>query len=137
MTEITKGFLEIPGVLGVGVDLLSQGRIALSYQKFGDRLVQRILTPEEQIIFYSHTTPINYLAKAFAAKEALVKALGTGVSQGVSFQDFEVYRNDQGKPIVRVAGSAERLMSELGGKQLHLSLTDEGDLIQAFAVLSS
>ncbi|MEK9711946.1 MAG: holo-ACP synthase [Thalassolituus sp.] len=123
-------------VLGVGTDLIRQQRIEQVLGRQGERFVRRILTPMEIDLFRSHRAPVNYLAKAFAAKEALSKALGTGIAQGVSFQDFAIVRDKAGKPEVITFGKAREMVDACHGRLL-ISLADEGDLIQAFAVLSS
>ncbi|MDF1762537.1 MAG: holo-ACP synthase [Oleibacter sp.] len=124
------------GILGIGTDLLKVSRIEAAYKRFGERLVMRLLTPEEQLIWRQHTYPTRYLAKAFAAKEALSKSLGTGIASGVSFQNFSITRSLAGAPSVDVRGAARQRMQSLGAQHMHLSLSDEGDMIQAFAVLS-
>lgn len=124
--------------LGIGTDLISQDRIALAVERHGQRFAQRILSPDEMDIYLTHSNPINYLAKAFAAKEALSKALGTGIAQGVSFHDFSIIRDEHGAPQVGVRGRAEELMYQKStSARLLISLSDEGTLVQAFAVLSS
>ena len=133
---MTSEFLALPGVLGVGTDLLRQERIAGALERHGERFARRVLTAEEFVRYQSHRNPLNYLAKAFAAKEALAKALGTGIAQGVSFQDFSIGRDDAGKPYVMTSGVAQNLLIQRQAMLL-ISLTDEGDFIQAFAVLAS
>lgn len=125
------------GVVGIGTDLLDSSRIEAALSEHGERFARRILCEQEWTIFSDHKRPGNYLAKAFAAKEALSKALGTGIGQGVSFQDFCILRSAEGRPEVSVNGVALQHMKRLGGRQFMLSLSDEGHLIQAFAVLSS
>jgi len=126
-----------PAILGIGTDLLAIARMELAYERKGMRLVRRILSEAERDVWQAHATPVNFLAKAFAAKEALSKALGTGISQGVSFQDFTITRSELGQPVVTISGAAQRRMDTLGGRSLLLSLSDDGGFIQAFAVLSS
>lgn len=125
-------------ILGIGTDLISQARIAAAVERHGERFPQRILAADEFDVYQSHHTPINYLTKAFAAKEALAKALGTGISQGVTFRDFSILRNASGAPEVFARGKAQTLVSERApNAKLLISLSDEGDWVQAFAVLSS
>lgn len=122
---------------GVGTDLLRVDRIRKALDRHGERFAKRVLCPEELAIYRSHRDPAGYLAKAFAAKEALSKSLGTGIAGGVSFQDFLIRREPSGKPVVKVSGEAERLLREKGEQAcLLLSLSDDGDWIQAFSVLS-
>ena len=124
------------GVVGIGTDLLDASRIQSAYQRHGERLLQRFLTPAEQQIFHQRADGINYLAKRYAAKEALAKALGTGIARGVGFQQLEILNNEQGAPIVNLYQAAQQRMTDLGGRQAYVSLSDEGEWIQAFAVIS-
>lgn len=125
-------------ILGIGTDLISQDRIALAVERHGRRFAQRILAEDEMVIYQAHNTPVNYLTKAFAAKEALAKALGTGMAKGVTFRDFSILRNISGAPEVVVRGRAQALILERHAHaKLLISLSDDGDWIQAFAVLSS
>jgi holo-[acyl-carrier protein] synthase len=121
-------------ILGVGTDLISQDRIGAVIQRHGERFPQRILASDELAIYQTHSSPINYLTKAFA----LAKALGTGIALGVTFHDFSILRNANGAPEVVVRGRAKGLMDERSAHaKLLISLSDEGDWVQAFAVLSS
>jgi holo-[acyl-carrier protein] synthase len=124
------------GVVGIGTDLLDASRIQSAYQRHGERLLQRFLTPAEQQIFHQRADCINYLAKRYAAKEALAKALGTGIARGVGFQQLEILNNEQGAPVVNLYQAAQQRMTDLGGRQAYVSLSDEGEWIQAFAVIS-
>ncbi len=122
---------------GVGTDLLAVRRIKEAYERHSERLVKRLLTSSEQEDFYQHSDPVNYLAKAFSAKEALAKALGTGIASGVSFQDFSIKRDSAGKPLVHVSGRAREIMYSVDKRaQLLLSLSDDNGWVQAFSVLA-
>lgn len=125
-------------ILGIGTDLVLQSRIAAAVDRHGERFAQRILAADEFAIYQSHTDSINYLTKAFAAKEALSKAIGTGISQGVTFKDFSILRKTSGAPEVLVRGRAKLLIVERSPTaKLLISLSDEGEWVQAFAVFSS
>ncbi len=121
---------------GIGTDLLDQRRIASVFDKQGKRFAQRILTPEELTVWESRDQSVNYLAKRFAAKEAIAKALGTGIAKGISFQQMTITSDEAGKPVVTLSGQALIRAKGLGGEQIMLSLSDEGDMILAFAILS-
>jgi len=123
-------------IKGIGTDLLDQGRIAKVIERQGERFSQRILTPQEIIIWQQRECSVNYLAKRFAAKEAIAKALGTGIAKGISFQQMNIASDDAGKPIVTLTGQALIRMQALEAQQVLLSLSDEGEMILAFAVLS-
>lgn len=89
-------FSQAQGIVGIGTDLLDVSRIEQAYQRHGERLVKRFLTPAEQQVWQQRHQSINYLAKRYAAKEALAKALGTGIAKGVGFQQLEVLNDRQG-----------------------------------------
>jgi len=129
-------FPQVSGIVGVGTDLLDASRIEAAYQRHGERLVKRFLTPAEQQVWQQRGQSINYLAKRYAAKEALAKALGTGIAKGVGFQQLEVLNDEQGAPLVYLHEAAAERMESLGGRQAYISLSDEGEWIQAFAVIS-
>ncbi len=121
---------------GIGTDLLDQRRIANIVAKQGERFARRILTPQELLLWAEKANSVNFLAKRFAAKEAISKALGTGIAQGIGFQQMNIYADDLGKPTVELLEGALTRAKALGGKQVLLSLSDEGDMILAFAVLA-
>jgi len=127
---------QVPGVIAIGTDLLDSSRIGQALERHGERFVQRILTPAEQTLYRSRANPLNFLAKQYAAKEALAKALGTGIAKGVGFQQLEILRDELGAPQVLLHAAAAELLRVLGGQRALVSLSDEGDWIQAFALLS-
>ena len=86
------------GVVGIGTDLLDSQRMLAAWQRRGERLIERFLTPAEQALWQQRGQAINFVAKQFAAKEALAKALGTGIAKGIGFQQLEVLRDQQGAP---------------------------------------
>lgn len=131
-----KAFESISSVVGIGTDLLDSKRIKKTYERHQMRLVQRVLTANEIALWEQRGRCVNFLAKQFAAKEAISKALGTGISQGVSFMQLEVLRGEQGAPVANLSGKAHEIMQKLEGNKLHISLSDEGDLILAFALIS-
>ena len=85
-------------IFGIGVDLVNAKRIQLLYQKYGDRFPKRILDEDEMQLFENSKNKERYLCNAFAGKEAAVKALGTGFSQGVHWKDFGLSRKSSGQP---------------------------------------
>lgn len=119
----------------IGTDLLNAKRIERSLARFGERFAKRILTANEQALWQARGRSVNFLAKQFAAKEALAKALGTGIAKGIGFQQLEILRNEFGAPTVTLFGVAERRLQQLKAQHALLSLSDEGDLVLAFAVL--
>ena len=127
---------EAQAVLGVGVDLLDQRRVEGIVERQGNAFVRRILTALERLDYENHPNPTNRLAKQFAAKEAVAKALGTGIAEGVSFKNIEITRTPAGAPKVELSGKSLEKLHSMGGKEVHLSLTDEAPWVCAFALIS-
>lgn len=125
-------------IIGIGTDLVEIERIAQSIERLGERFIDRILTAEEKARWASinnHQVANAFVAKRFAAKEAAVKALGTGIGAGVSFQHFSVSNLPTGQPFLTVDESiTARFTFPISW---HLSLTDEKAYAQAFVVLES
>lgn len=115
-------------IVGLGTDIVEISRIEQSLAR-SPRLVQRVLTETEQLIYQQHAQPARYFAKRFAAKEAASKALGTGIGRGISFQHFEVSNDELGRPVLTLTDAAKTLAEQLGAQKIWLSITDE----QAFA----
>lgn len=128
-------------IFGIGTDLVHIPRFQKLYARFPERLPHRILAPVEWNDFeiYLATTkdpsPARYLAKRFAAKEALVKAFGTGMRDGLSFHDFVITKNKLGKPSVTLKGHALNLFQTHYLKEAHISISDERDYVLAFVVI--
>lgn len=122
-------------VIGIGTDIVKVPRIKRLIKKRGDSFAQRILHENEYIIFQTHNTAANYLAKRFAAKEALSKALGTGIAKGINFEDIEVINNPDGKPNLILHGAALDIANKLGVKKLFISLSDEKKYAIAYVIL--
>ena len=121
---------------GIGVDITDTRRIEAALSRLGDRFVQRILTAQEQAAFSHKKRCAAWLAKRFAAKEAMVKALGTGIG-AISFQDIIISNNAQGAPKITLSTNAQTLCTHknLNLKSIHLSLSDEKNYAIAFVVL--
>ena len=122
-------------IYGIGVDVLQLARIERSFQRFGQHFVERLLMPAEQAQLERTKRPERFLAMHFAAKEAVVKAMGTGFAHGVWIRDVGVVQNRWGKPEVVYSARGERLRRKLGIGAGHVTLTDEAGLIVAVAVL--
>lgn len=120
---------------GIGTDIVQVSRIRTTLEKQGDRFVSRILTEAEQAVYQQRNCPVNFVANRFAAKEAISKALGTGIASGIRFVDIEVLPNDRGAPTVTVFGEAAARLTELQATTIHISISDEKDYAVAFAVL--
>lgn len=120
---------------GIGVDMLQAGRVHKVYARFGTRFAARLLMPAEQAQFERTRRPERYLAMRFAAKEAIVKAMGTGFAQGVWIRDVGCVQNAAGKPEVIYSARGEAVRRQLGIGEGHVTLTDEAGMIVAVAVL--
>lgn len=123
-------------MIAVGTDILKVERIEQVMQRQGERFMRRILTEPEQAEFHASKQGNRLLAKRFAAKEAIAKALGTGIGRGVSWQDMVIGHDDKGAPLVTLTGGASVVASERGASGVLLSLADEQDYVVAFAVLA-
>jgi len=122
-------------IVGIGTDLVDVRRIDRIHQRFAERFVARVLVSSERDIWQSHAQPVSYLAKRWAAKEAVAKALGTGIGGEVGFHNIEVTASAAGQPQVILHGGAQARLRELGGARCWLSLSDDGHFALAFAVL--
>ena len=122
-------------IFGIGVDVLEVKRIGETLERFGERFVERLLMPEEQAQLARTQRRVRFIAMRFAAKEAIVKAMGTGFSHGVWIRDVGVVQNAWGKPEVVFSERADRVRRGLGVGDGHVTLTDEAGLVVAVAVL--
>ena len=122
-------------VIGIGTDIVKVPRIKRLIKKRGNKFAQRILHPNELLIFNQHKSAANYLAKRFAAKEALSKALGTGIAKGISFDEIEVINNEDGKPLLILHGAALDISNQLGVENTFISLSDEKKYAIAYVIL--
>jgi holo-[acyl-carrier protein] synthase len=121
-------------IKGIGTDLTDRRRIQRAYDRFGDRFVAKVLSVTEIKVFQSmgEGKQVAYLAKQFAAKESVVKALGTGFSQGIALHQIEITRRPTGAPAVNLEGLALARATELGISTWSISISDDGDYALAF-----
>jgi holo-[acyl-carrier protein] synthase len=122
-------------IFGIGVDVLEMKRITGTLERFGDRFVEHLLMPEEREQLARTKRPARFIAMRFAAKEAIVKAMGTGFAHGVWIRDVGVVQNAWGKPEVVFSERGDRVRRGLGVGEGHVTLTDEAGLVVAVAVL--
>jgi len=122
-------------IFGIGVDVLEVQRISGTLGRFGARFIERLLMPQEQEQLERTARPERFIAMRFAAKEAIVKAMGTGFAHGVWIRDVGVVQNAWGKPEVVFSERGERVRRGLGIGEGHVTLTDEAGLVVAVAVL--
>lgn len=124
-------------IQGLGTDIVEISRISSQIKTNFDQLAKYILTELELIQFYNSKFPERFLAKRFAAKEAAAKALGTGISQGVNFNDFYINNDDLGRPILTLSGKAKIIALERGINSYHLSISDEKKYAVATVIYES
>ena len=124
-------------VVGLGTDLAEIARVARSIDRFGDRFLERVYTPGEIAYCQSKRNFAESFAARFAAKEAGAKALGTGISHGVSWREFEVLRARSGKPSLVLHGRAAEIARQLGVVRSTLSLTHSRETAMAVVLLES
>ena len=122
-------------ILGTGLDLIEVARIAASFEKFGERFVNRILLPDEIAYCLAHQRPAPFLAVRFAAKEAVSKAFGTGIGAQLGWQDIEIRRKESGEPFVVLHGKGRELLDARGASSLHVSLSHTEHYAAATAIL--
>lgn len=122
-------------IYGIGVDVLEAERVKKVHARFGARFEERLLMPAELAQLGRTRRPDRFLAMRFAAKEAIVKAMGTGFAHGVWIRDVGCVQNEWGKPEVVWSPRGEKVRQGLGIGEGHVTLTDEAGLIVAVAVL--
>ncbi|MDG2107624.1 MAG: holo-ACP synthase, partial [Woeseiaceae bacterium] len=122
-------------IFGVGTDIVEMSRMKSSWERFGQHLADRILMPEEMVLFEKTKNPARFLAMRFAGKEATVKAMGTGFANGVWLRDVGITSNELGRPLIIWSERGKKVCNELGIGKGHVSLTDDAGLVMAFAVI--
>ncbi len=123
-------------VIGLGTDIVNMNRVKKIYSKYGDQFLNKILTETEK------KTPqlknIASIAKRFAAKEAVSKAIGYGFSKGVHFKNIEIYNDKSGKPCAQLNGKAKAILNKISKKyNIFLSLSDDKPWAVATALITS
>jgi holo-[acyl-carrier protein] synthase len=124
-------------IVGTGVDITEVDRIEAAVKRFGDRFLKRVFTPEEVRYCMGKPNAAERLAARFAAKEAGMKAIGTGLRHGITWQDVEVVRLPGQRPILTFSGKAAEFAERLGCKRTHLSLSHTADQAIAHVILES
>lgn len=121
-------------ILGIGSDLAEVPRIRASRERFGERFLRRVYTPAEIAYCLSKANKDERFAGRFAAKEAAMKALGTGLSGGVSWQDIAIGREPSGKPALTLSGIAAHIAGKKGVRLIHVTITHTAELAMAVVV---
>lgn len=124
-------------ILGIGTDILRIQRMQAAHARRGEALARRLLHERELHQWQEKGCQVRWLAKRFAAKEALLKALGTGLRRGIRWRDLAIANDAMGCPEVHLEGAAERRMREMGGGSAHVSISDEDHYVVAFALIQS
>lgn len=128
-------------IIGIGSDLIDIRRIEQSLERFGERFTQRCFTDIERARSDGRKNRAESYAKRFAAKEAMSKALGTGMAQGVFWKDMGVVNAPSGKPTMQLTGGAaevlQRIMPAGHEPVVHLTITDDYPLAQAFVIIEA
>jgi holo-[acyl-carrier protein] synthase len=124
-------------IVGTGVDIAEVGRIRAAMERFGDRFLNRVFTPDEARYCLGKPNAAARLAARFAAKEAGMKAIGTGLRHGITWRDVEVVRLPGQRPMLKFGGKAAEFAARLGCKRTHLSLSHTADQAIAHVILES
>ena len=122
-------------IFGIGTDIVQVVRIQRNLDRYGQRFVTRILGSAELGDYRTSPHPARFLARRFAAKEAMAKALGTGFSQGMTFRDISVGHDANGKPELHLEGRAAEFCREQGVGEIFISISDEREYAVAFVTL--
>ena len=122
-------------IFGVGIDIVEIQRIKETYSRYGEKFARKILSNSELKSFYKNKNKISFLAKRFAAKEAVGKALGVGIKNGSILKNIEIKNDLHGKPFVNINNTKKLNMTEK--KEIHISLSDEKKYAVANALIIS
>lgn len=122
-------------IVGMGVDIIEVPRVRAAIERFGDRFLTRLFTPDEIRYCESKANKYERFAARFAAKEAALKAIGTGLSRGISWQDVEVVREPSGRPTLSFTGKAGEFAARLGARRSSVSLSHTEQVAFAQVIL--
>ncbi len=121
-------------IIGQGIDLIECARVRDVWERHGDQLTDRLLTEEECAYVRRHRDPVPRLAGRFAAKEAILKVLGTGWRGGIAWRDMEIVNDIAGKPSVRLSGVSAEIAAKLGIEEVLISITHTENYAAATAI---
>ncbi len=124
-------------ILGIGTDIVEISRISKSITRYGDKFAERILASSELSDYRNDNFPDRFLAKRFAAKEALAKSLGTGFRNGLAFHHVVISHDALGKPMICLEGDVSQSPEWLAVSSSHISISDEREYVVAFVILES
>ena len=124
-------------IVGIGTDIIEISRILSLLKKHDESFAKRILSEQELAIYQRQTIKEKFIAKKWAAKEAVSKALGTGFTQGVSFTDMTIEHTEEGKPLIVLTGKTKQVADKLGITKWSISISDEKHYALAFVIAES
>ena len=124
-------------VVGLGIDIIQNNRIETIIQKWGDKFLKKIFTDNELKLINKHQEKIQRYASNFAAKEAAVKALGTGFRNGIRFRNIELKRDSFGKPFIELAGSTKTFADNRGVNKIHTTISHEKEYSVAVVIFEN
>lgn len=122
-------------IIGTGIDIVELSRIKSAYERWGAPFAERILASGEIDILKKRKEIYSYLGSRFAAKEAFLKALGTGYADGISWHDMEIERLEGERPGIKVVGRARGILDQIGATNIHLSISHEKKYAVAQVIL--
>ncbi|MFA6916652.1 MAG: holo-ACP synthase [Parachlamydiales bacterium] len=120
-------------ILGVGTDIIEIARIEKAIERQGDPFLNQVFTANERAYCSRHQAYLRNYAGRFAAKEAILKATGTGLRDGISWQDMDIYNDELGRPAVRLSGKLQNILGD--NITVHLSISHSADYATAVAVI--
>lgn len=123
-------------IYGIGTDIVSLARIRENLNKNKERFLNRILSEKEKEHLPKEIQLTAYLGKRFAGKEAFAKALGTGIADGIAFNQISILNDERGRPFIECTGRALELITEKSIQDMQISLSDEREFALAFVVLA-
>ncbi len=122
-------------IVGLGTDIVNIDRFKTLVDRYGDRLAEKVLSGDELSHYRKSRDKAKFLSKRFAAKESVVKAMGTGFRDGISKRDIRIEHDSLGKPIVEMRGEAKRRIDYLGVKDIWVSISDDTNYAVATVIL--
>ncbi len=122
---------------GTGVDIIEISRIKKSMDRYAGKFEEKIFTPQEIEYCRSQANPCKHFAGRFAAKEAVLKSLGTGLAQGISWKDMEILNQESGAPVLQITGAGKKIFDSLNLKNIHISISHDKLYAIAQAVAES
>ncbi len=124
-------------IIGIGTDIVEISRIKRVFKKYPKGFAERVLHKNELKILKNHQSPTTFIAKRFSAKEAVAKALGTGIAKGVSFKEIEISNNENGQPVLTLHEKTLEIADALGVNNNFISLSDEKKYAIAYVILEN